>query len=107
MNYFKVSKDVTPGILGKLGDAEFRMEFGAELAKSDLAVILARARTEAGVSQAELGQRLGVSQSYVAKLESGNANPTLAATGRVFAALGQRLQLSTSEFLPGVEPGRR
>ena len=105
-NMVQVSKDVSPSILDRLGDAEFRLEFGAELARSDLAMVLVRARNGAGVTQAELGQTLGVSQAYIAKLESGEANPTLATTGKLFAALGLRLLFEAGQLVPGVEPGQ-
>ena len=58
-----------------LEDIEYRQEFGSESAKLEIAVALAAARKTAGVTQAGLAELAEVSQAYIAKLESGNANP--------------------------------
>jgi transcriptional regulator with XRE-family HTH domain/predicted RNase H-like HicB family nuclease len=57
-------------------------------------VALRRARHEAGLTQAELAKRAGVSQPQVAKLESPDANPTLETLEKVAAALGVHLAVS-------------
>jgi transcriptional regulator with XRE-family HTH domain len=46
-----------------------------------------RARQRAGVAQAALAARLGVSTAYVSKLEAGRSNPTIGMLARVAAAL--------------------
>ena len=51
------------------------------------------ARRAAGLTQAELAARLGVSQSAVAKLEREGANPTVETLDRTLRAAGFRLQL--------------
>jgi transcriptional regulator with XRE-family HTH domain len=53
--------------------------------------LLRDARKHAGVTQAELAERLGVAQPTVARLESRRANPTVATLQRMLAALGQEL----------------
>ena len=58
-----------------LEDIEYRQEFGSESAKLEIAVALAAARKTAGVTQARLAELAEVSQAYIAKLESGEANP--------------------------------
>ena len=40
-----------------------------------------------GLSQQELADLLGVSKAYIVRLESGEANPSIAKAGRIFAAL--------------------
>ncbi len=52
------------------------------------------ARIRAGLTQAQLAERLGKSQAAVAQLEGPAANPTLATLQRVLAAAGHRLDLS-------------
>jgi HTH-type transcriptional regulator / antitoxin HipB len=56
------------------------------------AVLRAR-RTEAGLTQAQLGDLLGVSQSYVNRMEAGGLNMTIGQLGRVSEALGATLRL--------------
>ncbi|TKB59403.1 MAG: helix-turn-helix transcriptional regulator [Nitrospira sp.] len=54
-----------------------------------------KARTEAGVTQAELAARMGITQSAVARLETamGKHSPSIGTLKRYAAALGYRLQL--------------
>lgn len=58
-----------------------------------LAIELRWARQDAGLSQAELASRVGVSQQQIAKLEKPGANPSIATLRKVAAALGVRVQL--------------
>ena len=46
------------------------------------------------MSQAELAQRVGMSQSAIARLERPGANPTVATLAKVIAATGHRLNLA-------------
>ncbi len=54
-------------------------------------------RLSAGITQAELGRRLGVSQAAVARLESPGANPTVATLDRLMHATGHRLEMTAAE----------
>ncbi len=56
--------------------------------------VLKEARLEAGLTQAELAERLGASQPVVARLESGRANPRIATFERALAATGHRLAVA-------------
>jgi ribosome-binding protein aMBF1 (putative translation factor) len=58
-----------------------------------LAIELRWARQDAGLSQAELASRVGVSQQQIAKLERPGANPSIATLRKVATALGVRVQL--------------
>ena len=49
---------------------------------------LALARSAARLSQAELADRCGTTQSAIARLERGETNPTIATLARVAAAAG-------------------
>lgn len=80
-------QDAAKGIADRLGDNNYRMTFGEEGAKIDFAVSLSLARQERNLTQQELADLLGVSQAYIARLESGKANPTLSKVGRIYAAL--------------------
>lgn len=61
------------------------------------------ARQAAGLTQAELGHLLGMTQSAVAKLERAGANPTVETLDRVLRATGQHLQITSSPWQEGVD----
>jgi ribosome-binding protein aMBF1 (putative translation factor) len=50
-----------------------------------------RLREARGISQAELGRRIGSTQPAIARLEAGRVSPTLETLDRVAAALGVEL----------------
>lgn len=79
--------DVIAEIAKELEDEEERMGYGEVAAKSSFALALTFARQERGLTQQELADLLGVSKAYVVRLESGEANPSIAKAGRIFAAL--------------------
>ena len=84
----------------RLKDQEFAKLFGAAQAKSSFALTLAKARTKLGLTQKELATKVGVSQAYIAKLEGGEANPTLARIGSLLAILGLSLTTDTTALSP-------
>ena len=59
-----------------------------------LAAQIIGARAKAGLSQAELAQRMNTSQSAVARLESGRAKPSVSTLQKLAAATGTKLQIS-------------
>ena len=61
------------------------------------------ARARAGLSQAQLAKRMKTTQSAIARLESGRAQPSTRTLQRFAAATGHRLKIS---FEP-VEKGRK
>ena len=69
----------------------------------DVSKLLKDARRGAGLSQAALAERLGISQAAVAKLERPGANPTVETLDRVLWAAGQRLVLSVAPRSTGVD----
>ncbi len=84
----------------ELQDPESAKMFGAAQAKSSFAITLAEARRQLNLTQQQLAARLGVSQSYVAKLEGGEANPTLDRIGSLLAVLGLSLTTGTTALSP-------
>jgi len=56
-----------------------------------VAAALQAMREARGLTQADLGRRLGVSQQRVAQLESPQSNPTIAMVDRYAAACGEEL----------------
>jgi transcriptional regulator with XRE-family HTH domain len=65
--------------------------------------LLRRARTDAGLTQAALAARLGVTQPTVAAWERPGANPTLRTVERALAATGRELRLSAPERRSAVD----
>jgi len=86
-----------------LRDEEFAKMFGAAQAKSSFALTLANARAKLGLTQKQLAAKVGVSQAYIAKLEGGEANPTLGRIGSLLAALGLSLTTGTTTLSPYLE----
>ena len=68
----------------------FKAEYDALEDEFSLARELIEARTRAGLSQAELAQRMGTTQSAIARLESGKAPPSMRTIARIAAATGTR-----------------
>lgn len=65
--------------------------------------MIRRARTRAGVSQAELARRLGTKQPVVARWETGARAPTLETVGRAVEACGLALDVAVVDRDPGEE----
>jgi transcriptional regulator with XRE-family HTH domain len=65
--------------------------------------LLKIARTSAGLTQAELARRLGISQAAVAKLEGPRANPTVATLESALRGVGQQLVLATEPLKRGID----
>lgn len=79
--------DAIAEIAKEIEELEARMEYGEASAQVSFALALTFARQERGLSQQELADLLGVSKAYVVRLESGDANPSIAKAGRIFAVL--------------------
>jgi DNA-binding XRE family transcriptional regulator len=77
-----------------MANPEFRAEY--DKADAEFAVIeaLVKARMEAGLTQTELAERIGTTQSAVARLEGGGVSPSLSTLRRYAEATGARLQVS-------------
>lgn len=52
---------------------------------------LIEARRKKGMTQAELARKIGTRQSAIARVESGNANPSIGFLEKLTEALGTRL----------------
>lgn len=72
----------------------FKAGYDALDEEFSLASQLIDARTRANLTQAELAERMGTSQSTIARLESGTAKPTLSTLRRLAQATGTRLKIS-------------
>lgn len=55
--------------------------------------ILRRARLDAGLTQAELAERMGTTQSAVARLEANDSNPSIETLDRALRAADHKLRI--------------
>jgi transcriptional regulator with XRE-family HTH domain len=65
--------------------------------------LIRQARGAAGLTQADLARRLGMSQPAIVKLERAGANPMVRTLDRVLRATGHRLELAAPAWSPGVD----
>lgn len=66
-------------------------EYDIDVEVRDLVI---SARNAANLTQKQLAQRSGVSQSNISKIENGNYQPSLSTLKRIAGALGKRLVVS-------------
>jgi HTH-type transcriptional regulator/antitoxin HipB len=81
----------------QMADPEFRAVYEEEAAKKELWLQLVEARQAAGLTQAEVAKRLGVSQAQVARIEKrGYDAYTLTTLRRYVRALGDEYSLEVA-----------
>ncbi len=68
----KLLKSAKPFFQKLLKDKEIRIQFEEEKAKTEIADAVRTARMKADLTQAELAQLIGTSQSVIARLEGGS-----------------------------------
>lgn len=78
-------------------DPAYQAAFDALDEEFSIASALIEARSRAGLSQEAVAQRMGTSQSAVARMESGKALPSSRSLQRYAAATGSRLRISLVE----------
>lgn len=76
-----------------LADAGTRAEYEAMADEYAIARELIAARARAGMSQGEVAQRMGTTQSVVARLESGKRPPSMRTVQRFAQAVGGHVVL--------------
>lgn len=76
----------------RLQDPELRSNFEAENLRLESAVVLLKAREDAGLTQRELARRVDVPQSTIARIERGN-NTSVDTLSKIANALGKKLCL--------------
>jgi transcriptional regulator with XRE-family HTH domain len=65
--------------------------------------LIRRARAEARLTQAQLADRLGISQAALSKLERPGSNPTVRTLEKVLRATGRELELRLAHARPSVD----
>ncbi len=86
-------------------DARARLSTNADVAPAladtetsrEVARVVIGVRRALALTQSEMARRAGVSQSYIARLESGSANPSLQSLNRVLRPLGYTLNFNAAE----------
>ena len=73
-----------------LRDPAFRSEYDRMGPTMELAFVLAEARRDANLTQAEVARLMGTSQAAVARIESGVVSPSWSSIERFSRALGKR-----------------
>ena len=81
----------------QMADPEFRAVYAEEAAKGELWLQLVEARLDSGLTQAQVAERMSVSQAQVARIEKqGYDSYTLTTLRRYVAALGDGFSLEVS-----------
>ena len=81
----------------QLKGPEFRAEWDALQPERALVQAMIDARRRTGLTQKQLAERTGISQSDISKFETGGGNPSLRTLQRLAAGMGMVLHI---EFRP-------
>lgn len=73
-----------------LADADTRAAYDALADEFGMARELVAARSRAGLTQAEVAERMGTTQSVIARLEGGKRQPSMRTVQRYASAIGCR-----------------
>lgn len=79
--------------------AEARAAYEDEERISAFRTFVHRLRTDSGLTQAELAERMGTTQSAIARMEGGGTRPTLETLERLARAVGLELVVGAGENL--------
>ena len=74
-------------------DLDYRREHERTRLANDVAIKVIQYRVNNGLSQAALGRMLGMQQPNIARLESGEHEPSLSTLARLSEALGEDFSL--------------
>lgn len=77
-----------------LEEPDYREEYERLGPEFELARALIEARAAAGLTQAQLAERMQTTQSVIARLESGRVQPTTSTLQRLARATGTRLKIA-------------
>ena len=81
----------------QLEDPEFKAEWDALQPVRALVQAMFDARKRTGMTQQQLAEKTGISQSDISKFETGGGNPSIKTLQRLAAGMGMILQV---EFKP-------
>ena|ERR1700722_9484074 len=72
-----------------------------------IATMLIAARQGAGLSQRDLGAKVGLAQSHISKIERAAVDPQVSSVMQIGRALGLELMLVPKQLVPAVEALQR
>ncbi|HIW76939.1 MULTISPECIES: helix-turn-helix domain-containing protein [Gordonibacter] len=78
----------------QMKNPEYAAEYERLQPEYDIIDALITARAEENLTQRELAERCGMRQSAFARIESGNANPTLKTLKQLADGMGKKLRIS-------------
>ena len=90
-----------------LKDTDYARDYAALEEEFSLAEALIAARLQAGITQAELAERMHTRQSTIARLESGRALPSTRTLRRIAEATGTHLRISFEGRISPAKSNRR
>ena len=76
-----------------LSNPEVAAAYAEADAEYSMMETMIRARTEAGLTQAEVAERTGTTQSAIARLEGGRVSPTVETLRKYAKAVGKTLRV--------------
>ncbi|MCI7445473.1 MAG: helix-turn-helix transcriptional regulator [Solobacterium sp.] len=80
-----------------LEDSNFKKEYDDLEPEYDIINAMIKVRKERGLTQKQLSELTGISQSDISRIENGTRNPSLEMIKRLATGMGMRLKL---EFIP-------
>ena len=81
----------------ELENPEFRKEYLATRAHTDLILAMLEARERLHLTQNDISALTGISQADISRIENGNANPSLKTIAKLAEAFGMCVRL---QFVP-------
>ena len=77
-----------------LADPEYSQEYARQEQEFSFARVLIQARIRSGLTQKEVAERMGTTQSVIARMESGKPLPSLRSIQRYAQATGSKIRIS-------------
>ena len=77
-----------------LNDPVYSQEYAQQEQEFTFARALIQARIRSGLTQKEVAERMGTTQSVIARMESGNPLPSLRSIQRYAQATGSKIRIS-------------
>lgn len=85
-------------------DPEYAAEYERTRFANDVAIMVLKYRTEHHLTQAELARMLGMRQPHIARLESGEHEPTVSTLARLSAELHIDFTVDVRHGHAGIRP---
>ena len=80
-------------LIERLKDPDFAREYNALEPEYEIIKQIIQTRIEQNLTQKQLAERIGIKQSNISRLESGNYNPSLEFLKKIALGLGKELHI--------------